>query len=490
MLNQILALSPQLIIALAITFMLLLIAMKRTQRIIQIYTCLALGLATIQCFNLLGIETTQVTILLSVSTMGIYAQILVYLSGLMVASLSYKFLMYQVEVHDEFYLLILLAILGASVLVVSDHFAAVFLGFEILSISLVGLVGYCREGDLAIESSFKYLILSAVASSFMLLGIAFIYGELGSLSFSSAISPEHTFSNFYYAGMLLFLLGVAFKLALAPLHLWVADVYQGAHTLVTLFMATVTKVAMFIVLLTVITSFSIFQEAIFIKMLVFISVLSMIIGNFLALRQSDVKRLLAYSSIAHMGYILVVVVITNTDAIVFAKQSALVYLFAYVLASMSVFYVVFQFNYRYLNEDVTRVDDFKGLFWKDRPLALLTLVGLLSLAGIPLSAGFIGKFYLFSHAVLANQWILIGGMVVGSGIGLFYYLTLIINLFSAVDKYQTLDNAKQVVEDMKLPQSTGLVTNNYSLNFVVTLIILGLAIGLYPDVLLKLIALT
>ncbi len=488
MMNQLVALSPQLIIAFAITMALLIIAMKRSERLIQAFTGVTLLFAVVISVILLNTEGVQVTPLILVDRLGVFAQLLIYLSSLMVISLSYKFLKYQTEVHDEYYVLILLAVLGASILVVADHFASLFLGFEILSISLVGLVGYCREGRLATETALKYLVLSAVASSFMLLGIAFIYGQTGLLGFADMRLTLAFDNGFYLAGLVLFSLGVLFKLALAPFHLWVADIYQGASTLITMFMATISKIAMIIVFLKVTRHIASYNTEIITNIMIFIAIASMIIGNVLALKQQNIKRLLAYSSVAHMGYALVVMVVAQNEPASssltdyanssFAQHALVMYLCAYVLATLSIFYVIFQKNHQELDECYVELADYKGLFWRERPLAVLMLVSLLSLAGIPLTAGFIGKYYLFSHVMFIGQWTLLVGLVIGSGIGLFYYLQLAISLF----------DENEIVADSPNQNASVVVPLNYSFNLVVTLIIFGLALGILPDALMQVIA--
>jgi NADH-quinone oxidoreductase subunit N len=475
------SLSPLLVIAFGIVLSLLLIAWRRSQKVILIFTLAIFVCALLASISLLMNLThaIQVTTLMKVDNYGNFVLILILAASIAVGLLSSTWLTHSVEVHDEFYILLQLVVLGAGVLVMSDHFAALFLGFELLSIALVGMVGYSRDSKYSVESSFKYLILSASASSFMLLGIAFIYSQSGSLSFATdlfmANESKPVFSLFYHAGILLFLVGVAFKLSLAPFHLWTPDVYQGAPTSVTLLLATVSNVAMVVVLM----KFWFSQSALFINngsalsalnLIGVFAVLSMLIGNALALKQQNIKRLLAYSSIAHMGYLLIVLMITAQQSAALAWQSALFYLSAYVLATVSMFMVV-QFT-QYNNGDVElTISDWRGLFWQSRSLALLIIVGVLSLAGIPLSMGFIGKFYLLNVAIQAQQWWLIAALIIGSGIGLVYYLGIIFALFSTsetpkTDEGYTLFKLKPLVNIA-----------------VVTLVVFGVVLGVYPDLL-------
>jgi len=470
------SLSPLLIVAFGSVLSLLLIAWRRSQKMILFFTLAIFVCALLASISLVMniTDPVQVTTLMKVDHYGNFAFIMVLAASIAVGLLSSAWLTHSVEVHDEFFILLQLVVLGAGVLVMSDHFASLFLGFELLSIALVGMVGYSRNSQYSVESSFKYLILSASASSFMLLGIAFIYSQSGSLSF--AVETETIYSLFYTSGILLFLVGVAFKLSLAPFHLWTPDVYQGAPTPVTLLLATVSKVAMFVVLM----KFWFSQPSLLVNngsvsstlnLISIFAVLSMIIGNTLALRQQNIKRLLAYSSIAHMGYLLIVLLVASPQSVELSWQSALFYLAAYVLATISLFIVLQLTQYNHGNIE-QNISDWQGMFWNNRLLALLVIVAILSLAGIPLTAGFIGKFYLLNVAVQAQQWWLIAALIVGSGIGLFYYLRILFTLFSEVNVEKS--------ESLSYSTVGSRLTPIMSVS-VLIFILAGVILGVYPD---------
>lgn len=482
--SELLALLPQLIIATGIFFALILISWQRTQRIISLFTKGVLLLALIAAVTGFSGQSTTVTPLVLVDDYSRYAFVLVCLIGLCVVYLSRLMLSRQIEVHDEYYLLVLLVILGAGILVISNHFASLFLGFELLSISLVGLVGYLREKDVAVETGFKYLILSASASSFMLLGIAFIYAYTGSLGFnedSFALTSVVIGNELYQLGFILFLAGVAFKLSLVPFHFWTPDVYQGAPTPVTLLLATISKLAMFIVLLKCCFSapqLKIIQQSNVGDVISAIAILSMLAGNVLALQQKSIKRILGYSSIAHMGYLLIILVISNSSGTEFAWQSVLYYLTAYIIASLSIFTVltIYELNNRPngRNDKDVVVADWQGLFWHKPLLAILVLVGILGLAGIPLTAGFIGKFYLISYAAQQQLWLLLSSLIIGSGIALAYYLPILFQLFSEVKTGQCESTVNANVGHWKV---------GYSKVFVILIAGLALWLGILPDTL-------
>lgn len=476
------SLSPLLIIAFGIVLSLLLIAWRRSQKLILTFTLAIFVCALLASTSLIMhlTEAIQVTTLIKVDSYGNFAFILILAASIAVGLLSSIWLTHSVEVHDEFFILLQLVVLGAGVLVMSDHFASLFLGFELLSIALVGMVGYSRCSQYSVESSFKYLVLSASASSFMLLGIAFIYSQSGSLSFVVEVEP--LYGLFYSSGILLFLVGVAFKLSLAPFHLWTPDVYQGAPTSVTLLLATVSKIAMFVVLM----KFWFSQLSFFAQPLVsndsvlstlnsmsVLAILSMFVGNVLALKQQNIKRLLAYSSIAHMGYLLIVLMIISPQSVSLAWQSALFYLAAYVLATVSLF-MALQLTQDNYEDTEQSISDWQGMFWENRLLALLIIVAILSLAGIPLTAGFIGKFYLLNVAVQAQQWWLIAVLIVGSGIGLFYYLRIVFILFSD----ESIDQSSSINSSTVSFKLTPMMSIS-----VIMFILASVVLGIYPDLL-------
>ena len=477
------SISPLLIIAFGTVLSLLLIAWCRSQKLILTFTLAIFVFALLASISLMLnlTDAVQVTSLMRVDNYGNFAFILVLIASIAVGLLSSTWLTHSVEVHDEFFILLQLVVLGAGILVMSDHFASLFLGFELLSIALVGMVGYSRDSQYSVESSFKYLILSASASSFMLLGIAFIYSQSGSLSFATDLFNSNeanpSLSVFYHAGVLLFLIGVAFKLSLAPFHFWTPDVYQGAPTSVTLLLATVSKIAMFVVLM----KFWFSQPSLFVQTIVsngkalstfnlmsIFAILSMLIGNALALKQQNIKRLLAYSSIAHMGYLLIVLMVLSPQSADLAWQSALFYLSAYVLATISLF-MVLQLTQNSCDTVELNINDWQGLFWQKRSLALLVIVAILSLAGIPLTMGFIGKFYLLNVAFYAQQWWLIAALIIGSGIALVYYLGVIFALFNTNSIGQQNENYRQ----LKLKPLVSVS--------VITLMALGVTLGVYPQ---------
>jgi NADH-quinone oxidoreductase subunit N len=467
---MIFAIAPQLILSFGIVLSMLLIAWQRSKGLIQNFTLVIFALALLATFDLRDISSIQVTALLNVDVYSLVSLMLIFIAAMAITVFSGFYLSRYTEVHDEYYLLLQLVILGAAILAVSDHFASVFLGFEILSIALVGLVGYLREDDQGLESAFKYLILSATASSFMLLGIAFIYGYSGSLTFALNNNVNYLVDYLYASGIILFLLGLCFKLSLVPFHNWTPDVYQGSPTPVTMLLATISKVAIFTVLIKYWFSQANYNNEHLVQIISLVAVLSMLVGNIMALRQENLKRLLGYSSIAHMGYLLIILLISSSKGVGFAWQAALFYLGAYLVASLTIFMVIIvseQKAFVHLN-----ISNWQGLFWQKPLLATAVIISLLSFAGIPLTMGFIGKFYLLTQATAQQLWLLIAALIIGSGIALFYYLRIIFVLFEPphVNENSSENKDQSITSRLFVPRFT-----------LALFASVGIVLGLFPD---------
>jgi NADH-quinone oxidoreductase subunit N len=345
-----------------------------------------------------------------------------------IALLSYGYLAAREGNKEEFYVLLLVATLGAMTLTASSHFASLFLGIEILSVALYGLIAYLRDRPLPLEAGIKYLILAGSSSAFLVFGIALVYADVGVLDFATValrISSTQSGSalELLIPGTVLILVGIGFKLALAPFHMWTPDVYEGAPAPVTAFVATVSKGGMFALLL---RYFSLSGADRFPRLLLILSIIaiaSMLAGNLLALFSTNVKRILAYSSIAHMGYLLVAVEVSSRLGV----GAGAFYLVAYLIMILGAFGVVTVLSSG--ERDADRLEDYRGLFWRRPVLALVFTAMLLSMAGIPLTAGFLAKFYLLAAGADSHAWLLILVLVVTSTIGLFYYLRVVAALF-------------------------------------------------------------
>jgi NADH-quinone oxidoreductase subunit N len=355
---------------------------------------------------------------------------LVFLATLVVTLISYAYISQQDENKEEYYILLLLAALGAGVLVVSSHFISLFMGLETLTVSLYAMIAYLRKRERALEAGVKYLILAAFSSAFLLFGMALVYAEAGSMDFtaiSQHLERVGVFSPLILTGLGLMIVGVGFKLGVVPFHLWTPDVYEGAPAPVTAFIATVSKGGMFAVWTRFFIEIDGYRNENIIWVFILVAIASMFFGNLLALLQKNVKRILAYSSISHLGYLLVAFlagVKMGTEAVTF-------YFVAYFITTLGAFGVITFLSTK--ERDAEELSDYKGLFWRKPMLATVFTAMLLSLAGIPLTAGFIGKFYVVAAGVDAQLWTLVIILIVNSVVGLFYYLRIINAMFEQAE---------------------------------------------------------
>ena len=326
--------------------------------------------------------------------------------------------------YGEYYPLVLFASAGALAMLTTTNLMVMFIGLEMLSLALYVLSGLSRVEARSEESALKYFLLGAFASAFLLYGIALMYGAQGTVDIRAiALSTEEASTGaLLMASAILILIGLAFKASLVPFHLWTPDVYQGAPTVATAYMSAVAKVAAFGVLIRLTLSVAPALE-LWGALLWWLSMLSMIVGNAAALVQRDAKRMLAYSSVAHAGYLTVGLVSANATGV----AGIIYYLVAYSLMTVGAFAVL---SLMARAGDATTVDALQGLYRRSPFAAHAMAILLLSLAGIPASAGFWGKWYLFFAAVEANQWLLASVLALTSVVGAAYYLRLVFSLYA------------------------------------------------------------
>jgi len=411
----------------------------------------------------------QVTPLLLVDGYALFYTGLIVASAGVVTVLAYRYFESHEGQREELYLLLLLATLGCAVLVASSHFASFILGLELLSVSLYGMVAYLTDRKRALEAGVKYLILASASAAFLLFGMALIYAAAGTMQFSQLrdLSPSGSEITLLF-GIALTVTGIGFKLGVVPFHLWTPDVYQGASPPVAAFVATTSKSAMVALLLRYFyLSGALHNHAIFLVFAI-IATLSMFAGNLLALRQTNVQRILAYSSIAHFGYILVAFLASSAMAI----EAVAFYLVAYTVTLLAAFGVVTVLSNS--GQDAGDLENYRGLFWRRPAIAGVFTVALLSLAGIPATMGFLGKFYVLTAGANAAAWTLMVILVVTSVAGLFYYLRIVVALYAE-------------------PIEAGAQMQSLPWGGVMVLVVLGILLlwfGVYPSPLLNLIRTT
>ncbi len=478
-------LLPHGIIAAVIVLLMLAIAIKRNHFSATLISTAGLisasVVASIQLVSQLlaandAADRIFVTPLFAVDSMSVFFVSLLCFSALAIAISAYAYFSRAQEAKEEFQLLLLLATLGAITLASANHFASVIIGLEMLSMALYGMIAYrihmTNGGAASLEGAIKYLVLSAVATATMLFGTALIYAESGTLVMNELSSG--TASPILIAGFVMLIAGVAFKLSLVPFQLWTPDVYQGGPLPAVAFLATLGKVAVVAFLIRLLLISGLLTVYAMWQLIALVAVASIIIGNLLALRQTNLKRLLAFSSVAHMGYLLVAILSSSLSTDSFA--AALLYITVYSLLSLGAFSCISMVSSS--EAEVDELANFAGLFWRDPWLAAAMSLMMFGLAGIPLTAGFIAKFKVFFVGVSAAEWGLLIALIVGSVIGLFYYLRVIFTMLMQSDSEELL--AELIPLRIVDLDSTGLVIVIAATSVAVLLL------GVYPEPVLQL----
>lgn len=425
--HDLLQILPMLVIALALTLIMLVIAFKRSHLFICLLTLIGITFAffSLSFVSPRPLSLSHITPLLVIDSYALFYITLILGAVFVVVILSYDYLKMHVRRPEEYYVLLLIATLGAMVLVASSHFVSFFIGLETLSIPLYVLISYPLTRSSHIEAGIKYLVLSSVSAAFLLFGMALVYTQVGTMEFTGIASRIPAFSTdpVLLVGTVMMIVGIGFKLAVVPFHLWTPDVYEGAPAPVTAFIATVSKGAVFTLLLRYFMGIKMPGEGSLFLIFSIIAVVSMFTGNLLALFQNNVKRLLAYSSIAHIGYLLIAFLSAGTLRVVAVTY----YLVAYFITTIGAFGIVTIMSQG--KRDADDLNDYSGLYARSPLLAIALTLMLLSLAGMPLTVGFIGKFYIMAAGINSSRWFLVAMLVINSGIGLFYYLRVIGTMF-------------------------------------------------------------
>ena len=475
--QHLIALLPLLIVGLTVVVVMLSIAWRRNHFFNATLSVVGLNVALLSLWFVGHAGAMDVTPLMRVDGYAMLYTGLVLLASLATCTFAYPWLEGYSDNKEEFYLLVLIAALGGILLANANHMASLFLGIELISLPLFGLVGYAFRQKRSLEASIKYTILSAAASSFLLFGMALVYANSGNLSFlalGKSLADNTLHEPLLLAGLGLMIVGLGFKLSLVPFHLWTPDVYQGAPAPVSTFLATASKIAIFGVLMRLFLYAPVGNSEAVRVVLGVIAFVSIIFGNLMALSQTNIKRLLGYSSIAHLGYLMVALIALRGGQM--SMESVGVYLAGYLFSSLGAFGVVSLMSSPYRGPDAESLYSYRGLFWHRPILSAVMTVMMLSLAGIPMTLGFIGKFYILAVGVQANLWWLTGAVVVGSAIGLYYYLRVAVSLY--------LNAPQQLNRDA--PSNWA-----YSAGGIVVLIsaLLVLVLGIYPQPLISIVQL-
>jgi len=386
----------------------------------------AIGLIALGVFSYLDLGNNEELFqMMRMDNFALSFCIIISFSGLIWFALSQTYLEEETSFTDHI-ALILFAMAGGVVMVSYTNMVMLFIGIEILSVSLYVLAGSHKANMASNEAAFKYFLMGAFASGFLLFGIALIYGMTGSFDLATiadAIANNVVKQpNILYVGILLIIVGLGFKASMAPFHFWGPDVYQGSPTPITAFMATIVKtVALAAFIRLFITCFGEVKTS-WDYILAGMAVLTLLIGNITAVLQNSVKRMLAFSSVSHAGYLLLAIIALNEAS----SKAMLYYLAAYSIASLVAFFVIHILETNGRSEEIT---SFNGLAKADPNLAFLMTISLLSLAGIPPLSGFFGKYFVFAAALDAGYLWLVLVAVLASLIGVYYYFRVIIAMY-------------------------------------------------------------
>jgi len=473
--SELIPLAPVMIVALTAIVVMILTAIKRNHNLIATATVVGLNLSVIYILmEMFGGHFVPANVMgmFMVDPFTMLYQLLILIAALACSTLSHAYIETYKSNREELYILLLTSVVGAMLMVSSSHYASFFISLELMSIPVYGLLAYTHQRARSLESGVKYLVLSATASAMLLMGMAYIYAYTGSLSFYDSVQAlmQAIQQPMVIIGLGLIIFAIAFKLSLAPFHKWTPDVYAGAPAPMATFLATAAKVATIgLFVRYILTSGAILIESL-VTIITIIAVLSILVGNLLAVRQVNLKRILGYSSISHFGYLLIALVSMTYVSL----GSVSVYVITYVLTTIGAFGAVALMSSPYNNlDEAESLADYRGLFWR-RPVLTATLtVMMLSLAGIPLTAGFIGKFLVVMAAVTTQHWFLAAMVIVGSGIGLYYYLRVMVVM------YMTPPETPRIDADKHWGQKVGGL-------MVLGAAVLVLFLGIYPDPMIKL----
>ena len=400
---------------------------------------------------------------------SIFFNWLFLIAAVIVSVVSYQYLENAGEHHGEYYSLILFAQCGMYFLATGADLVTLFIGLELMALSFYVMVGFLRSEKRSNEAAVKYLLLGAFSSGFLVYGFSVLYGIAGSTRLSdivAAVASRPAWDPVVYLALITTSVGLLFKIAAAPFHMWAPDAYEGAPTTVTAYLSVASKAASFAFLLRLfygqLAPFAPVRE-VWTPILAVIAVITMTVGNLAAINQSNIKRLLAYSSISHAGYMLLGVVAGNEIGI----KGIEVYLMVYTFMNLGAFLVLVALRRQKIIGD--EMDDISGLMKKSPGYAVLMLIFLISLAGIPPTAGFLGKYYIFWSLIQAHQYTLAVIATLYAAVAIYYYFRIVKSMF--------VSELKE-----KAPMAT-----SFGMRVALTVSgVMTLVIGLYPEPFLKL----
>jgi NADH-quinone oxidoreductase subunit N len=427
---DLLVIAPEMVLTgFALVILLMGVFIRTEQRGFLGYMAVVGALAALaSLYWVMGTEANAFGAMVRIDPLSFFFKVVIAIICLLTVLVSLGYAQREGIGFGEYYVLVLFATVGMMLMASAANLLIIFLGLEVMSISIYILVGIMRDDTRSVEAAFKYFLLGAFASAFLLYGIALIYAATGTLDLAGIgqVLVDRSWISglpILITGAALLLVGFGFKIALVPFHMWTPDVYEGAPTSITAFMATGVKAAGFAAFVRVFFSALPALQPYWKEILWILAVATMTVGNIIALTQSNIKRMLAYSSIAHAGYILVAFTAGNE----LGMASILFYLLAYVFMNIGAFTVVILLGKK--GKENTLLSNYEGLGYHHPLLAIAMAIFMFSLAGIPPTAGFMAKFYVFSAAIKADYyWLAIIG-VLNSAVAAYYYLRVLIYMY-------------------------------------------------------------
>ena len=420
------AIIPELELAVFGMFLLIFDLLIQEKRRLGLIALAGVGISAFFLFRLRGIEFAAYGGALVLDPFSIFFKLIFLLGAALSIAISLKYLDIERENHGEYYALILFATMGMMFMAGAVDLVTLYISLETMAIATYVLVGFLRGNQRSNEASMKYFLLGAFSSGILLYGMSLLYGLAGSTRFvdiAETLSRRPITDPISLMAMITLSAGIFFKIAAVPFHQWTPDAYEGAPTSITAFMSVAVKAASFAMMVRV------FMVAIYplrpqwVAIIAAVSVMTMTVGNIAAITQSNVKRLLAYSSISHAGYILIGFVAGNETGL----TAVPLYLLIYTFTNIGAWAVIVALR----RKDVIgeHIDDMSGLYFKHPVAAVLILIFLLSLAGIPPTAGFIGKYYLFAAAIETGHNLLAVIAVLNAAISIYFYLRIVVSMF-------------------------------------------------------------
>src|SRR5499433_1087811 len=455
------AIVPELELAVFGMFLLIFDLLIQTKRWLGYIALAGIVISASFLFRLRGIEFYAYGGSLILDPFSIFFKLIFLVAAALPIVISLRYLDIERENHGEYYALILFATMGMMFMAGAVDLVTLYIGLETMAISTYILVGFLRSSQRSNEASMKYFLLGAFSSGILLYGMSLLYGISGSTRFiqiAQALANRPAADPISMMAMITLSAGLFFKVAAVPFHQWTPDAYEGAPTSITGFMSVAVKAASFAMMVRILMIAIYPLRPQWVTIMAAVSVMTMTLGNIAAITQSNVKRLLAYSSISHAGYILIGFIAGNDTGL----TAVPLYLFIYTFTNLGAWAVIVALRRRDVIGE--QIDEMAGLFFRHPAGAVLMLIFLLSLAGIPPTAGFIGKYYLFAAAIQTGHNVLAVIAVLNAAISLYFYFRIVVSMFM-----------RDATERTGLTFAPGL---SFALGIA---LIFTMVIGIYPD---------